>query len=263
MRTAVILFCLATGLMYFSGATAAERLAAKVACTPAKVRLVYDCLITLSGKKSGQRIEGVQIVVGADMPSMAMAHNVRPVRAVPTGKPGVYKFRLALEMRGLWALKIKVSGARRDLIVRRFRFGRGPRAHHRHCRTGRPSPANHRNPRMVALGRRIYIKNCSVCHGKRLQGEARFRRSDPDGYLKAPPLDGSGHSAHHADREMFRAVRDGPGAIRGRSKNYRTKMPAFRGALTEAEIWSVLAYIKSRWTARVRRRHARCFGGRK
>ena len=261
MRAALVLLCLGAGLTWITSATAAERLATKVACTPAKARLVFDCLITLSGRKSGQRIEGVQIVVGADMPSMPMAHNMRPVRAAPTGKPGVYKFRLALEMRGVWALKIRISGARRDLIVQRMRFGHGPNAHHRHCRVDRPSPADHRNRRMVSSGRRIYTENCAECHGKRLRGEARWWQRGPDGYLKAPPLDGSGHSAHHADRELFRAVRDGPGAIRARGKGYRTKMPTFRGALTEAEIWSVLAYIKSRWTARIRRRHARCFGG--
>jgi mono/diheme cytochrome c family protein len=34
-------------------------------------------------------------------------------------------------------------------------------------------------------------------------------------------------------------------------------MPAFEGVLTDAEIWAVLAFIKSRWPEEIRKRQER------
>lgn len=33
-------------------------------------------------------------------------------------------------------------------------------------------------------------------------------------------------------------------------KNYESDMPAFRGKLSDEEIWAVLAYLKSHWRSR-------------
>ena len=49
---------------------------------------VYDCVIRL--KRAGQPLTGADITVGADMPSMPMAHNVKPVKAKPGKAPGEY-----------------------------------------------------------------------------------------------------------------------------------------------------------------------------
>ena len=102
---------------------AAERAKAKVDCQPAGEKYVYDCMIMLMGKKSGAPIEGAKVVVGADMPSMAMAHNIKPVTAKPMGKPGMYHARIHLQMDGEWALKMDVSGPLRDKIIHTMRFG--------------------------------------------------------------------------------------------------------------------------------------------
>ena len=48
------------------GAEGAGRAKAKVDCTPAEHRYVYDCTIMLTGKKSGTPIAGAEVVVGAD-----------------------------------------------------------------------------------------------------------------------------------------------------------------------------------------------------
>jgi hypothetical protein len=56
------------------------------------------------------------------MPSMPGMHSVRPVRAKPGGKPGVYSARVVLEMHGEWALKISVSGPLRDQVIHVMRF---------------------------------------------------------------------------------------------------------------------------------------------
>jgi len=107
-----------------SAAHAQERMGATVSCTQVGKTMAYDCVLMLKGSTSGQPIQGAAIVVGADMPSMPMAHNVKPVRAEPTGKPGEYRFRIELDMHGEWALKIRLAKPRRDLIVHKMMFAK-------------------------------------------------------------------------------------------------------------------------------------------
>jgi hypothetical protein len=63
--------------------------------------------------------------VGADMPSMPMAHNVRPVQAAAGQEAGTYRARLTLEMHGDWALRIDVTRPVRDRIIKLMRFEPG------------------------------------------------------------------------------------------------------------------------------------------
>ena len=102
---------------------AGERKDTDVVCKPTVERLVYDCLITLKGKKSGEPIPDAQFTVGADMPSMPGAHNVRPVAAEPTNETGRYRARLHLEMMGEWALRLDFTKPVRDRVVRKLHFG--------------------------------------------------------------------------------------------------------------------------------------------
>ncbi|MEW6689283.1 MAG: FixH family protein [Pseudomonadota bacterium] len=85
-----------------------------------KTDFIYDCVIRLERK--GAPLEGVQITVGADMPSMPMAHNTRPVKATPGAKPGEYRAKLDLEMTGEWAVKLRLAGPVRDLLVLHYEF---------------------------------------------------------------------------------------------------------------------------------------------
>jgi len=107
-----------------STASAQERMGAAVSCTQIGKTMAYECLLMLKGRTSGQPIQGAAVVVGADMPSMPMAHNLKPVKAEPTGKPGEYRFRLELEMHGEWALKIRLAKPRQDLIVHKMMFAK-------------------------------------------------------------------------------------------------------------------------------------------
>ncbi|MFO0988990.1 MAG: FixH family protein [Alphaproteobacteria bacterium] len=91
-------------------AAAQERMDADVSCTRVGQTMQYDCLLMLKGKLTGHPIQGAGIVVGADMPSMPMAYNIKPVKAEATGKPGEYRFR-TLDMHGEWALKIRLRQA--------------------------------------------------------------------------------------------------------------------------------------------------------
>ena len=104
-------------------ALAAERPKSEVTCQPTQEKLVYDCRVMLSGRNSGQPIDGAMITIHAAMPSMAMAHNVRPVTAEPTATPGMYRARLTLEMHGEWALTLDIAGPARDRLVHKLHFG--------------------------------------------------------------------------------------------------------------------------------------------
>jgi hypothetical protein len=101
---------------------AAERARAEVRCVPAGVALTYQCLIRLTYARTGAPLTGARLTVGADMPSMPMAHAVKPVAAAPAGEPGLYRARIELEMTGEWALQLRLSAPFRDQIVSRQRF---------------------------------------------------------------------------------------------------------------------------------------------
>jgi hypothetical protein len=115
---------LAVLLLAAAPVAAAERLRADLACAPvANAELDYDCTIKLSDA-AGKPVEGADLSVGADMPSMPLAHNVAPVKAKASA-PGIYEARLALEMHGVWAVKLRLGPPRNDQIVRRLRFEPG------------------------------------------------------------------------------------------------------------------------------------------
>ncbi len=113
---------LAAALAALATPALAQRLAADVECKATKQALVYDCRIALRESGSGKPVSGAEISVGADMPSMPMAHNVRPVKAKPAKAPGEYTARIELEMYGEWALKLNVRSPVRDVIVRKIDF---------------------------------------------------------------------------------------------------------------------------------------------
>jgi len=105
------------------------------------------------------------------------------------------------------------------------------------------------DPARVAWGERVYAQHCASCHGPRLEGQPHWRNRRPDGRLPAPPQDESGHTWHHPDQVLFAITKNGlvpPHAPKG----YESDMPAFASKLGDDEIWSVLAFIKSRWTSR-------------
>lgn len=101
---------------------AEEPMGAGITCTQVGKTMQYDCVLTLWGATSKQPIQGAAVIIGADMPAHPMAHNVKPVSAVPTGKPGEYKFRITLAMHGEWALKIRLAKPRQDLIIHKMTF---------------------------------------------------------------------------------------------------------------------------------------------
>jgi len=83
-------------------------------------------------KKSGAPLDGAMVMVKADMPSMAMAHNVPIVHAVKGDKPGHYNARMKFKMHGDWALTIDVSGPFRDRVIKNLKVGSPMVVKHKH-----------------------------------------------------------------------------------------------------------------------------------
>ena len=106
-----------------------ERPMVKVGCEPTDEKLVFHCTFDVMGRKSHEPLEDAAFKVNADMPTMPLAHNVRPIRPEPVeGKPGSYAGRLELEMLGEWAIKMTFDKPVRDIVIEKLTFGNEPMA---------------------------------------------------------------------------------------------------------------------------------------
>lgn len=120
---------------------------------------------------------------------------------------------------------------------------------------GGPKPAaDPDDPAQVALGRQVYDAHCASCHGAQLEGQPNWRQRLPSGRLPAPPHDATGHTWHHPDAQLFAITKHGIAAFA--PPGYQSDMPSFADQLSDAEIWAVLAYIKSTWPPEIRARQA-------
>ena len=103
-------------------AVGAERKDAEIDCKPTEQRLVYDCTVMLTKRRSGNPVTDAEFTVGAEMPSMPGAHNVKPTQAIPGDIPGLYGARIHLEMLGDWAIKLDFTKPDRDRVVKKQQF---------------------------------------------------------------------------------------------------------------------------------------------
>lgn len=79
----------------------------------------------------------------------------------------------------------------------------------------------------IAEGKKLYQTHCAACHGETGRGDGPAGAA-----LKPRPTDLT-HSAHHEDGELAWKISTG-----------RPPMPAWKGTLTETQIWQVVNYIK-------------------
>ena len=103
-------------LVISTSSPAADKKSGQVECAATDVRLAYDCIITLTNKKTRQTIKDAEFTVSADMPSMPGAHTVKPVAVMNHGM-GMYHVQLVLEMYGEWALIMDFTLPKRDRVV--------------------------------------------------------------------------------------------------------------------------------------------------
>ena len=114
----IFLALLVLPTLAFSG----ERSEAEVSCKATDQKLVYECTISLTGKKSKVPVSDAELTVGAQMPSMPGAHNVRPVVAEAMEATGSYQIQIGLEMMGEWVLLIDLTKPSRDRITKKLHF---------------------------------------------------------------------------------------------------------------------------------------------
>ncbi len=113
--------------------------------------------------------------------------------------------------------------------------------------------ANADNLVQVARGQKLYADTCASCHGADLEGQKNWRQALPEGGLPAPPHDQSGHTWHHPDQLLFDYTKRGGQAVA--PKGFKSNMPGFANSMSDDQIWAVLAFIKSKWPIKIRRRH--------
>lgn len=112
--------------------------------------------------------------------------------------------------------------------------------------------------RDIAAGEALYAEHCAACHGAALEGQPDWRTPNAEGILPAPPHDESGHTWHHDNILLFDYTKlGGRGALAARGiDDFASGMPAFDGVISDAEIWDILAYIRSTWSPRAQESQA-------
>lgn len=96
------------------------------------------------------------------------------------------------------------------------------------------------NEATVATGKKMFSTYCQPCHGPEGKGGGPVTHNDPSADIRrfpvpAPMLSGPGAAtAHRSDGYIYLTIRNG-GAV----------MPPYAIALTDAERWSVVEYIRT------------------
>ncbi len=113
--------------------------------------------------------------------------------------------------------------------------------------------AHELDDRDVDNGTVLYADNCASCHGVELEGQDNWRSPDEDGVLPAPPHDKTGHTWHHDNGLLFTYTKlGGQAALAQRGvAGFNSGMPGFSDALSDDEIWDILAFIRSTWPERI------------
>lgn len=107
--------------------------------------------------------------------------------------------------------------------------------------------ANPKDPKQVALGKKVYAETCASCHGENFEGEQEdWKTFKEDDTLPAPPHNDKGHTWHHGDALLFKYTKEGGQSIGG--PDFKSGMPGFAEQLSDDEVWAALAYIKTSWT---------------
>jgi mono/diheme cytochrome c family protein len=112
---------------------------------------------------------------------------------------------------------------------------------------GEDPRADPRDAARVEKGAKVYKQHCAVCHGASLEGQPNWRVRLPNGRLPAPPHDETGHTWHHPDDVLFGITKHGLVPGKYAPRDYESDMPAFDGKLSDEEVWTALAYIKTHW----------------
>jgi mono/diheme cytochrome c family protein len=112
-------------------------------------------------------------------------------------------------------------------------------------------------PARIAAGKALFADTCQACHGVAGIGEAPGDPSAKDEFgFKAPALNNDAHAWHHSDAGLRETIH------KGSPRNER--MIAWEEQMSDDDIDSILAYVKSTWSVRSLAcqgaRHMTCMG---
>lgn len=102
------------------------------------------------------------------------------------------------------------------------------------------------NAAQVSLGKSLYLANCAFCHGDNLEGKPGWDGRYPGGGRPALPLDGETAITRLSDQDIMDVTKYGGQPFS--PADYRNDMPGFEMQLSDADIWAIVAFIKSRWS---------------
>ena len=123
----IIRYTLVLALTITASVTQADMITTQTTCMTHEQALTYMCKVNLS--HHGEPATDVGISVSAVMPSMPMAHNIKPVLAIPVADvPGQYMFVLELEMKGTWRLVYNITRPFVDRLHETLMVGTGDMA---------------------------------------------------------------------------------------------------------------------------------------
>ncbi|MEQ8586845.1 MAG: c-type cytochrome [Thalassobaculaceae bacterium] len=105
--------------------------------------------------------------------------------------------------------------------------------------------ADHTNAAQVGLGHTLYDQHCGYCHGLDLAGKPGWDGDYPEGRRPPLPLDGTAPTWRLSDRDLFDVIKYGGQPFS--PPTYVNEMPAFEAELADADVWAIIAYMKSHW----------------
>jgi mono/diheme cytochrome c family protein len=87
----------------------------------------------------------------------------------------------------------------------------------------------------VTAGAEIFQNQCASCHGEDAKGDGPAAVS-----LNPKPADLADNQARMTDGYLFWRISEG-----GQMAPFNSAMPAWKGALTENQIWQVITYLRT------------------
>ena len=95
----------------------------KTECTATSKKFQYNCNVLFFHKK--EPISGYSGIVGAKMPSMAMAHTVKPAKfSEKEGMARHYQITIQLAKLGEWMFQYDISIPKRDRVMEKLIFNK-------------------------------------------------------------------------------------------------------------------------------------------
>jgi mono/diheme cytochrome c family protein len=91
------------------------------------------------------------------------------------------------------------------------------------------------NSTAAQAGKQIFDTNCSPCHGTDAKGDGPAAAS-----LDPKPADLADLESRFSDAYLFWRISEG-----GAMPPFNSKMPSWKGALSEDQIWQVITYLRT------------------